>query len=41
VSVLKINDSIPPFGRKRATIGLPAIPRGITVDDKAKKLISL
>ncbi|HMI00962.1 MAG TPA: YncE family protein [Pedobacter sp.] len=37
VSILKLNDTLAPYGKKIATINLPAIPRGIAVDDKNKK----
>lgn len=34
VSILKINDTLAPYGKKIATISTPAIPRGIAVDDQ-------
>jgi len=34
ISILMINDSIPPYGTKIATIPTSATPRGIAVDDK-------
>jgi len=34
VSILKINDTLAPYGKKIATISTSAIPRGIAVDDK-------
>jgi DNA-binding beta-propeller fold protein YncE len=34
ISVLMINDSVPPYGTKIATIPTSATPRGIAVDDK-------
>jgi hypothetical protein len=37
VSILKLNDTLAPYGEKIATINLPAIPRGIAVDSKNKK----
>lgn len=37
VSVLKINDTLPPYGKKIATIATPATPRGITIIDKDQK----
>jgi DNA-binding beta-propeller fold protein YncE len=38
VSILKLNDTlVAPYGKKIATINLPAIPRGIAVDDKNGK----
>ena len=37
VSILKLNDTLAPYGEKIATINLPEIPRGIAVDDKNEK----
>lgn len=37
VSVLKINDTLPPYGKKITTIATAATPRGITVIDKNHK----
>lgn len=37
VSVLKINDTLPPYGKKIATIATPATPRGITIIDKDQR----
>lgn len=37
VSVLSMNDSVPPFGKVIKTIPTSAIPRGIAVDDKNNK----
>jgi len=37
LSVLKINDTLPPFGQKIASIKLAGVPRGIAVDDQNEK----
>ena len=37
VSILKINDTLPPYGKKITTIATAATPRGITVIDKDHK----
>jgi DNA-binding beta-propeller fold protein YncE len=37
ISVLRINDTVAPFGKLIATIPVPATPRGIAIDDKKKK----
>jgi len=37
VSILKINDTLAPYGKRIANITVQAIPRGIAVDDRHKK----
>lgn len=37
LSIVKINDTFYPYGRRFATIRLPDIPRGIVIDEKKKK----
>jgi DNA-binding beta-propeller fold protein YncE len=37
LSIIKINDTLFPYGKRLATIKLPEVPRGIAVDDKHKK----
>jgi DNA-binding beta-propeller fold protein YncE len=36
LSVLKINDTLAPYGRKVATLAMSAVPRGIAIDNKNK-----
>lgn len=37
VSILKINDTLAPYGRKIATVATSATPRGITINNRAQK----
>lgn len=37
VSILSINDSVPPYGKKLTTVATSSTPRGITVIDKTHK----
>ena len=37
LSIVKINDTLYPYGKRFATINLPEVPRGIVIDENSKK----